>query len=138
MISTKCTPLMASPSLVLPSLAFPMACRSRRLTHYSFLFVSAAIPVVHSLLPELHQFPPKLTSLPHSPAPPEQPTSCCPTTYVCCQPMWSSLPYLKTREVDEASARPKQVTLFGNLANFLSLLCPTPLDIHTPPLTHHT
>ena len=131
----KRTPLMASPSLVLPSLAFPMESRSCRLTHYSFLFVSAAIPMVYLLLPELHQLPPKLTSLPHSPAPPEQPTSCCPTTYVCHQPVWSSLSYLKTREADEASAHPWAGT--GNAVWELSQLS-IPVLPHSPAHPHTT
>ena len=133
----KCTLLMASPSLVLPPLAFPMVCCSCRLTHYSFLFVSAAIPVVHLLLPELYQLPPKL---PHSPAPPEQPTSCCQTTYVGCQPMWSSLPYLKTTEVNGASAHPwawtgKAVWELSQLPVFA--LPHSPAHPHTTPHTSH-
>lgn len=133
----KCTLLMASPSLVLPPLAFPMACCSCRLTRYSFLFVSAAIPVVHLLLPELYQLPPKL---PHSPAPPEQPTSCCQTTYMGCQPMWSSLPYLKTTEVNGASAHPwawtgKAVWELSQLPVFA--LPHSPAHPHTTPHTSH-
>ena len=131
---------MASPSLVPPPLASPMACRSRRLTHYSSVFVSAAILVVHWLLPELYQLPPKLTSLPHSPAPPEQPTSCCQMTYMCCQPMWSSLPYVKTTEVNGASAHPwawtgKAVWELSQLPVFA--LPHSPTHPHTTPHTSH-
>lgn len=131
---------MASPSLVPPPLASPMACRSCRLTHDSFLFVSAAILVVHLLRPELYQLPPKLASLPHSPAPPEQPTSCCQATYMCCQPMWSSLPYVKTTEVNGASAHPwawtgKAVWELSQLPVFA--LPHSPTHPHTTPHTSH-